>query len=905
MTNIYDVFNTSSEHEFSKFFNKLELNTNELLNVTTIAENNILPLSNKRQKILEIMAGSADGNYELCLEQFNKIKKERLLKESSLNLNQVMELNNLVVDVSKKIKSPKCMQGVFNIIKTKSNANVANTFLGMVQQSQVNDSNLKFNTELQVNGQNLAQIIYQMKNDIEMFINSFECPTEKKENKKEDNKKSEEINEEKIRKAIPLEQTISSIKTWVDSVHKPSALEELIKMIDEYKAVAKNTIQINTLEHLKSIAQTRLNQMNNGKPKIEECIAQQVVSDVCDENTFDGLLNNMKPTVINITVNKETGDIEELPTAELCLEPCDNCNNINYPTSVQPMNISPTAIDAPILKKPDQASAISALSALSSHMNCVKSDSRENNIEELQTINTLLSQLSNYFNSVLNESVNNDLESSEYKKIKYISDAVDIYKMASFNTPNKPISDSIVYDYLEESGEEVDRDDSLEINANILDDIIRDENILYRISQKIIKLAYDIDPEVTLANISMTAVNYDNNKKPSKKYNIDDYNVFLGKEISNGQSTYKIIDIFDNFSEVMFKIQNISDENDIILITIKELKQYFNFDVNNYNQESEDYWDGDDEEELNEDTVFDHSWYENDDGDYPERTKNGVIGLPIKEGIKDWFKKDDKKYIIKLGNSGYFCKDGHTIIGDINDAMVITGYNKALKIAQKLNKYEGTSLYTPVEIDENINETCSAGATCSANVSGFAKPLGSKPKKRKKSDTMVEMFKESIQNNIPCSINLNNKTISYRLYDNKGYLFINESIVKANDKKTIIEAVDDIYNDCLSLPIFEGVSHYYIDMLIEEENNMETNTVITPQEKEKQEQELNNELNNNPNLKVGVTDNTSNEIIDNQELVGIDDSDIQNKKYIVKDPMTGKVKVADFSQIKISKDNKA
>ena len=768
MTNIYDVFNTSSEHEFSKFFNKLELNTNELLNVTAIAENNILPLSNKRQQILEIMAGSADGNYELCLEQFNKIKKERILKESSLNLNQVMELNNLVVDVSKKIKSPKCMQGVFNIIKTKSNANVANTFLGMVQQSQVNDSNLKYNTEIQVNSQNLAQIIYQMKNDIEMFINSFECPTEKKENKKEDNKKSEEINEEKIRKAIPLEQTISSIKTWVDSVHKPSALEELIKMIDEYKAVAKNTIQINTLEHLKSIAQTRLNQMNNGKPKIEECIAQQVVSDVCDENTFDGLLNNMKPTVINITVNKETGDIEELPTDELCLEPCDNCDNINYPTSVQPMNISPTAIDAPILKKPDQASAISALSALSSHMNCVKSDSRENNIEELQTINTLLSQLSNYFNSVLNESVNNDLESSDYRRIRYISDAVLIYKMSSFNTPNKPITDNKVYDYFEESGEEFDRHDSLDVIANILDDTIRNKHISSDICQKIIKLAYDIDPEVTLANIAMTAVDYDDNND----YHYDD------------------------------------------------------------NQESEDYWDGDDEEELNEDTVFDHSWYENDDGDYPERTKNGIIGLPIKE-------------------------------------------------------------------------TCSTGATCSANVSGFAKPLGSKPKKRKKSDTMVEMFKESIQNNIPCSINLNNKTISYRLYDNKGYLFINESIVKANDKKTIIEAVDDIYNDCLSLPMFEGVSHYYIDMLIEEENNMETNTIITPQEKEKQEQELNNELNNNPNLKVGVTDNTSNEIINNQELVGIDDSDMQNKKYIVKDPMTGKVKVADFSQIKISKDNKA
>ena len=84
---------------------------------------------------------------------------------------------------------------------------------------------------------------------------------------------------------------------------------------------------------------------------------------------------------------------------------------INGVQAVQPLTLSPTAIDAPILQKPDQASVVSALSALSSHLNDTKSDSRENNLECLQTINTLLNQISSYFNSLLSESkmkINND-----------------------------------------------------------------------------------------------------------------------------------------------------------------------------------------------------------------------------------------------------------------------------------------------------------------------------------------------------------------------------------------------------------------------------------------------------------------------------------------------------------------
>ena len=95
MSNIYEVFNVTNDHELSKVFDRLELSYNEMTNIDYIVET--MNKENARTKILELMAGSADGNYEVCLEQFGKSFKKRVLKEESgLNLNQVMELNQLV-----------------------------------------------------------------------------------------------------------------------------------------------------------------------------------------------------------------------------------------------------------------------------------------------------------------------------------------------------------------------------------------------------------------------------------------------------------------------------------------------------------------------------------------------------------------------------------------------------------------------------------------------------------------------------------------------------------------------------------------------------------------------------------------------------------------------------------------
>ncbi len=103
-------------------------------------------------------------------------------------------------------------------------------------------------------------------------------------------------------------------------------------------------------------------------------------------------------------------------------------------------------------------------------------------------------------------------------------------------------------------------------------------------------------------------------------------------------------------------------------------------------------------ENLEEDTVYDHSWYEVKKQKYPKRTKDGVV---IKEGIKDLFKKDNRQYRIEMDSNGaYLSKDKKHIVGDKNDALIVTGYKKASKIAKWLNKFEGTTIFHPVEVEK-------------------------------------------------------------------------------------------------------------------------------------------------------------------------------------------------------------
>ena len=851
MSNIYEVFNVTNDHELSKVFDKLDLSYNEMTNIDYIVES--MNKDNARTKILELMAGSADGNYEVCLEQFAKTIKKRVLKEESgLNLNQVMELNQLVELVASKLNAnqQQCLEGIYNIISQKAGVNAAKTFIGMVQQSSVNQSSLKFNTDLVVDGKNLAQVIYALKNEIEIFCNSI---------KKEESEK-DEVKESLNESYESYKHIIQELDKAVDDVSDINVLKSIADRVDTLLGRVKNMNEANEIASLKTAIETKMNSLLDVKPSLEECcLASQVAQDVCGEDTFNGLLDSVKPTVINITVNKEDNGI--LPCVDnccaepccdcndnCCCEPCCDCGDDCAAPIVQPMNFEPTAIDAPILRKPNSAEVTSAITALSSHTNDIKSDSRENNLENLQTINTLLGQISNYFNTLLGESFD-------------IGDKI---------TNKKGLNDEVmeITDKYEENGKEV----------------------------------YDV--KVDLGNGIKT--------------------------VSKGLDA-----------------KDLEDKNEKI----------------------EGLWDGEEDEQLDEETVYDHSWFEVEGQKYPKRTKNGVEGLPIKEmsnfeefdslivenyrqyaGILDL--NDNLLFYLPQGAIHHnYIKESDVFNGKVRFGVAeyrgkVVGYissdsrehmMKALKILKRelssvpisywMVEYFEDGQRVRMNIDDNgrtvyenkndwfpawgnakkLLETCSAGACCAASVATVpSKPKKSKAKPRKQESFDVSLFKESVRNDCPATLTINDKKVSYKLVEGKGYLYIDNGIVKTLDKDVMLETIDDVYNNCLDIEILEGFNSYELNILLEDGINddmgdIDSVTTITPEEKKEAQTELDNNLAQKPNSKINVVSSeNSGEIHQNQEFVGIDDHDESNKKYIVKDPATGKITVADYNQIKIA-----
>ena len=851
MSNIYEVFNVTNDHELSKVFDKLDLSYNEMTNIDYIVES--MNKDNARTKILELMAGSADGNYEVCLEQFSKVIKPRVLKEESgLNLNQVMELNQLVELVASKLNAnqEQCMNGVYNIISQKAGDAVAKAFIGMVQQSVVNQSSLKFNTDLVVSGKNLAQTIYALKNEIEIFCNSI---------KKEESEK-EEVKESLNESYESYKHIIQELDKAVDDVSDINILKSIADRVDTLLGRVKNMNEANEIASLKTAIETKMNSLLDVKPALEECcLATQVAQDVCGEDTFNGLLDSVKPTVINITVNKEDNGILSCvdncyaePCCDCndncCCEPCCDCEDDCAAPIVQPMNFEPTAIDAPILRKPNSAEVTSAITALSSHTNDIKSDSRENNLENLQTINTLLGQISNYFNTLLGESFD-------------IGD-----KIANKKGLNDEVME--ITDKYEENGKEV----------------------------------YDV--KIDLGNGIKT--------------------------VSKGLDA-----------------KDLEDKNEKI----------------------EGLWDGEEDEQLDEETVYDHSWFEVEGQKYPKRTKNGVEGLPIKEmsnfeefdslivenyrqyaGILDL--NDNSLFYLPQGAIHHnYIKESDVFNGKVRFGVAeyrgkVVGYissdsrehmMKALKILKRelssvpisywMVEYFEDGQRVRMNIDDNgrtvyenkndwfpawgnakkLLETCSAGACCAASVATVpSKPKKAKSKPRKQESFDVSLFKESVRNDCPATLTINDKKVSYKLVEGKGYLYIDNGIVKTLDKDVMLETIDDVYNNCLDIEILEGFNAYELNILLEDDINddmgdIDSVTTITPEEKKEAQTELDKDLAQKPNSKINVVSSEdSGEIHQNQEFLGIDDHDESNKKYIVKDPATGKITVADYNQIKIA-----
>ena len=192
---------------------------------------------------------------------------------------------------------------------------------------------------------------------------------------------------------------------------------------------------------------------------------------------------------------------------------------------------------------------------------------------------------------------------------------------------------------------------------------------------------------------------------------------------------------------------------------------------------------------------------------------------------------------------------------------------------------------------EEVDETCSSGSTCAGSVGMIGKPF----KTNKKMNVSETVFLNMILDNQDVSQNI--KGDNYRFTN--GYLYKNGNIVKTKNRQKMVEFV--LGN--IDLPTLEGVLPMHLDILMEDEEETVNYDDLTPEQKEekkKREDELSQKMSGNMEVDVSVENKDDSMKIDtDQKLIGVDDSDEKNKKYIIKNPSNNEIRLVDSSKIKM------
>lgn len=218
---------------------------------------------------------------------------------------------------------------------------------------------------------------------------------------------------------------------------------------------------------------------------------------------------------------------------------------------------------------------------------------------------------------------------------------------------------------------------------------------------------------------------------------------------------------------------------------------------------------------------------------------------------------------------------------------------------------------------DNMNENCSASCVGSANVSGFAKPLGeycsriktrAKDIKKKRNSKQtnesfdVILFRQMVNENNDAVCSINGNRLSFKVVDDKPYMFVNESIAKTNNKEEINKIIDECINEKnISIELLEGFSVNDLQRIIQEDMNVikapqdDVNTADSLVDKTPDEQKKTDDLITDIGQKnIAYTDDEKNETKMNQELVGYDKT---VDDFVIKDPATGEIKVVKSTSI--------
>ena len=746
MNNIYNVFNVKSDLQLNNILNKLDLTPSEMISMDEIISG-YGSIKDKRKAILEMMALSSENNYKLCEKYFSQPSNMRKLKEgvesldsemitpSHLNMNQAIQLNSLFELASKKFQEVNCSQAFYQMLSQKLSKNFANAFFNTLKSCD-ESSELKYNPELTIDGKNFAETIFPLVNELTNFLNG--CKAEKKEEVKESIEKEisfDDIKEfaEKYNLIPTNKNEKANNKTYAKFITYPKSMNFNNFKKDALKKFGNNieVIKGTKLKNNRFIVGIWYNGIDNGIDNLNESLEDTLknfkyyVSTTSDKKGLEYIkeklsliFNECKNTEDRNTIAELLSQINtKLSSIKPTVEECCDIDTLLEPFKTTVVNI--TVNDNGDFVDCEKETAKQSLKALASHINDTKDCCQENNIENMETISSLLSSLARYFHKRICESVDRNME-----------DAIE--------SVNTQIDDFGTYDdeYVRSCCEDVAKAEGIDV-----------KKLYYYVTNRKWSV-WDKDEDYEELDESY-----------NEKYND------IREELNDIKQDYlnNELDVYDATNAVDNLIGNKSEAEAI---------------VDSWDDPSNHGLYGITDDDLEEDTVYDHSWYEVKGQKYPKRTKNGVeikegvedlsnvkvgeilldnegnqyivtevdttygedkygnpanyitlahynggkakgsLGMPstglkyifhkenesmgdeLNEGIKDWFKKDNRKYRIEMGtNGGYLSKDKKHIVGDKNDALIISGLKKAQKIADWCNNYEGITIYHPIEVN--------------------------------------------------------------------------------------------------------------------------------------------------------------------------------------------------------------
>lgn len=639
-----------------------------------------------------------------------------------------------------------------------------------------------------------------------------------------------------------LEDTLNNFKYYITSSSDKDQLNMMKDKLEILFNGSNDTELRNTISELLSMINSKLNTI---KPSIDEC---------CE---LRNLLEPFKTTVVNITVNDEG-----------CLEDVE------------------------------KESATNNLKALASHINDKKDCCEENNIENMQTIMSLISSLASFFQKRLCETkINPHLD--EFPNINILNESINEYRKYAgiYDLNSDTISflpkNTIHYNFINEMDvfKGKVRFGVTEYKNSVVGYICSDTR------EHVMKVLKKLKKKFSSLPIEYWMIEYFEDGKRIRM-NIDN----SGRTIYENKN-----DWFPSWKNIKNKIlkESFNNKYNDVREELNDIKQdYLNNELDIYDAINEvdnlignkseaeaivDSWDDPtkhglygitDDEEIDEDTVYDHSWYEVKGQKYPRRTKNGV----------------------------------------------------------------------------EINEMCSGGACCAASVGTVPSPVKPKSSKRKHKKSKVDemalnMFKRHIIEDVNSQIDANGNHYEYR----DGYFYINGDIARTKSKYKMLESLDENI-ELETLPGFNSEEMKLLEDIEasgsvgnEDDNNQNNNSNnnnnadnnnnqqntnqninqdnlgdveqnvtqdndLTPQQrqlKKDTEQVLDQSMNSGSDTEVSVNQGLDNNDTTNNptpntnnikyKVIGKDDSDSNNIKYIIQDPNSKQTMVVDATKLRLEK----